>query len=254
MPVRWLHYIAPMTSPAPRKAPAKKRPIKPLARQLGYHHGDLRRALVTAARRIIETRGPAKLTLRETARVAGVSVAAPYRHFADMDALLATVLAEGFDELAAALEQARRGADSPAAGLPAVGKAYLAFAAAHAPVYRLMFSPLLDKTEHPELMAAGERALGVLMSTVIAGQKAGEVTDADPRLVALSGWSMCHGLASLHSDGVLASVMPVDLNTVAPTILDLLERGIARHGMAGSLPRDAETAPSTSVDAQDQEG
>lgn len=225
-----LHYIAPMTSPTPRKVPAKKRPIKPLARQLGYHHGDLRRALIKAARRIIETRGPAKLTLRETARVAGVSVAAPYRHFADMDALLAAVLAEGFDELAHALDRARCEAGSPAAGLPAVGKAYLEFAATHAPIYRLMFAPLLDKTEHPELMAAGERALGVLMATVVAGQDGGVVVAADPRLVALSGWSMCHGLASLHSDGVLASVMPVDLAAVAPAILDLLERGIALHG------------------------
>lgn len=244
MTLRRLHYIAPMTSPAPRKTPAKKRPIKPLARQIGYHHGDLRRALVAAARRIIETRGPARLTLRETAKVAGVSVAAPYRHFVDMDALLAAVLTEGFDELAAALDQARREAGSTAAGLHAVGRAYLVFAATHAAIYRLMFAPVLDKSQHPELMVAGERALGVLMASVMAGQEAGAITAADPRLVALSGWSLCHGLASLHADGVLASVMPVDLGDVAPAILDLLEQGVARSDRKMPPEATAPTRPS----------
>src|SRR5262245_17606369 len=143
------------------------------ARKKAYHHGDLRRALVDAATRIIEDEGPAGLTLREAARLAGVSVAAPYRHFADKDALLAAVVATGFLGLAEALQKARARAKNPEAALEAVGAAYLRFAEANAPVYRLMFGPMLDKTKHPELHAAGLAALNELLGAVADCQKEG---------------------------------------------------------------------------------
>jgi len=191
-----------------------------------YHHGDLPRALVTAAQQLIESGGYARLTLRETAQAAGVSVAAPYRHFADREALLAAVLAEGFRELARRTDDARRSAPDPMSGLMAVGLAYVAFAAEHPSIYRLMFGPECDKSSHPDLMAAGHAALGVLMDAVAACKTAGLIGNADVQQVALAGWSMSHGLASLHADGILAAAMPAEIDATARALIRMLVDGV----------------------------
>src|SRR5438132_8076471 len=127
-----------------------KRPPK-----AAYHHGDLARALVQAAHRLIEQGDSPRLTLREAAQAAGVSAAAPYRHFADREALLAAVLAGGFRELARRTDEARRAAPDPMSAVLGVGLAYVAFAGDHPRTYRLMFGPECDKTRYPDLMAAG---------------------------------------------------------------------------------------------------
>ncbi|MES2940328.1 MAG: TetR/AcrR family transcriptional regulator [Pseudomonadota bacterium] len=200
---------------------ARKAAAKP-----AYHHGDLARALVQAAQQLIELGGGARLTLREAARVAGVSVAAPYRHFADREALLAAVLAEGFRELTAMTDAARRAAPDPMAGLMAVGLAYVRFAAGHPQTYRLMFGPECDKAAYPELMAAGQQAFGVLVDAVTACQAAGLVgLQADVGQLALAGWALSHGLASLHADGMLEGRLPVGLERTAEALFTLLARG-----------------------------
>jgi AcrR family transcriptional regulator len=191
-----------------------------------YHHGDLPRALVEAAQQLIESGGYARLTLRETAQAVGVSVAAPYRHFADREALLAAVLAGGFRELARRTDSARRVAPDAMAGLMAVGLAYVAFAADHPSIYRLMFGRECDKSTHPELMAAGHEALAVLMDAVAACKAAGLIGNADVQQVALAAWSLSHGLASLHADGMLAARMPGDLDATARTLMRMLVDGV----------------------------
>ena len=208
-----------------RRAPTVATP------KAGYHHGDLARALVDAATQLVERAGPSALTLREAARLAGVSVAAPYRHFADRDALLAAVLTEGFDELAQGTDDARETALAEAgalAALRAVGLAYVQFAARRPSIYRLMFGPECDKAAHPGLMAAGHRALGVLVQAVRDAQAAGQVRPAPPEMVALAGWSLCHGLASLHTDGLLASSLSVPVEQAAGWLVDMLLVGAAQ--------------------------
>jgi len=198
-----------------------KKPLK-----AGYHHGDLPRALLEAAQRLIEAGGSARLTLRAAAQAAGVSVAAPYRHFADREALLAAVLAQGFRELARRTDSARRAAPDPMAGLMAVGLAYVGFAADHPSIYRLMFGPECDKSAHPDLMAAGHEALAVLIDAVAACKDSGLIVDADVQQVALAGWALSHGLASLHADGILADTMPGDLDTTARALFGMLVDGV----------------------------
>lgn len=164
--------------------------------------------------------------MRETAQAAGVSVAAPYRHFADRQALLAAVLAEGFRELACCTDSARRAAPDALAGLLAVGMAYVTFAAEHPAIYRLMFGPECDKSAHPDLMAAGHEALSVLTDAVAACKAAGLIGKADVQQVALAGWSLSHGLASLHADGILAATLPGDLHAHARALLRMLIDGV----------------------------
>jgi AcrR family transcriptional regulator len=192
-----------------------------------YHHGDLRRALVAAAARLIERGGGARPTLRAAAAAAGVSVAAPYRHFADRQALLAAVLAEGFRELARCTEEARSAGTEPMAALAATGVAYVRFAAGRPRTYRLMFGPECDKLAYPDLLDAGHAALAVLHRAVSDCSRAGMIDDAGVQQVALAGWSLTHGLASLHVDGLLAD-NPVarDLEATARTLVDMLVDGV----------------------------
>lgn len=212
----------------PRKTEAS--PCLPDQPKAGYHHGDLARALVVAATRLVESGGSSQLTLRAAARTAGVSVAAPYRHFADREALLAAVLVEGFLQLAKRTEAARRAAPDPLSALAATGLAYVQFAAAHPRTYRLMFGPECDKSRHPALMEAGHAALGVLLQAVADCAAAGLLRpDADAQQVALAGWSLTHGLASLHVDGLLAGkIANENLTATAQALNAMLLDGVRK--------------------------
>lgn len=162
-----------------------------------YHHGDLHAALVAAAESLLAS--GATLSLRSVAKAAGVSHAAPYHHFAGLDALLAAVAARGFDDLAAAMQGAQQGGDT-AATLVGHCSAYVAFALARPAVFRLMFSPLLQrKADHPALQVAADGSFQVLLQAARAHMAEG----ADE--LALAGWSLAHGLASLAVDGALST-------------------------------------------------
>lgn len=160
-----------------------------------YHHGSLRVALLEQARAILDEGGPASVTLRETARRAGVSATATYRHFRDKDALLAAVAAEGFEQFAVRLAASIQG------GRPftEMGRAYIKFALERPGLFRLMFSPLIQAREaHPDLAIASAKAFEVLNS---AAKTAGELsTGAPPSPIA--AWALVHGLSHLMLDGV----------------------------------------------------
>jgi AcrR family transcriptional regulator len=129
----------------------------------GYHHGNLRAALVQAAVALIARHGPAGFSVAEAARQAGVSPGAPYRHFRDSEALLAEVARQGFERFTAALEQAwAEGTPDPLAAYERLGRAYLAFAREEAAFYAAMFEARLAPAAHPGLQAASDAAFGVL--------------------------------------------------------------------------------------------
>src|SRR5208282_1111267 len=115
-----------------------------------YHHGDLSRALVEAARRILEAEGAAALSLRAVAREAGVSPAAPYHHFKDKTELLEAVAHEGWEALSQSIVEARRSAPTAGEALASIGVAYVNFAQANPALYRLMYHTSRDRTAMPE--------------------------------------------------------------------------------------------------------
>ncbi|TCZ66038.1 TetR/AcrR family transcriptional regulator [Roseicella aquatilis] len=165
----------------------------------GYHHGNLREALVQAAVALIGEHGPAGFSVAEAARLAGVSPGAPYRHFRDAEALLAEVARQGFERFAEALAAAwNDGSPDPLRAFEALGRAYLDFARTQSAYYAAMFETHLAPGEHPELQAAGDRAFGVLREAterLIARLPEGRRPPA--LMVALHVWSMAHGIASL---------------------------------------------------------
>lgn len=166
-----------------------------------YHHGDLKRALTSAALSLVAEKGPKGFTLTEAARRAGVSAAAPYRHFADKAELLATVAEQGFGDLHAALLAAADGASDPKARVVELGRAYVRWGVAHPDHYRVMFGSEISKADHPALAVAADRAFGDLLDAI-----AGLADGQDPRVVAAPLWALVHGVASLAIGGELSAV------------------------------------------------
>jgi len=175
-----------------------------------YHHGDLRRALVDAATRLVEAGGAYQASLRAIAREAGVSAAAPYHHFSDRDALLAAVATEGFDGLRERMKEGAESASSadPLDRLQAAGIAYVTYAVENPEIFRLMFSGLLaERSRFAGLETAASGAFGVLSDLLQpdGGVCTGAASEhrAQPSWVALASWSTVHGLAFLLIDGML---------------------------------------------------
>jgi AcrR family transcriptional regulator len=176
------------------------------ARRDSYHHGDLKRALTSAALSLVAEKGPKGFTLTEAARRAGVSAAAPYRHFADKAALLATVAEQGFRELHADLTAAADAEPDRLGRVIELGRAYVRWAIAHPDHYRVMFGAEISKATHPSLGAAGEEAFGDLLDAITRCQEAGIVDGQDPRELAAPLWALVHGVASLAIGGELRTV------------------------------------------------
>ncbi len=175
-------------------------------RRESYHHGDLKRALTTAALSLVAEKGPKGFTLTEAARRAGVSAAAPYRHFADKAELLATVAEQGFRELHTDLAAATDRTPDPKQRVIELGRVYVQWAVAHPDHYQVMFGPASLKDERPSLTLAGEQAFGDLLDAITECQKAGIVESRDPVEVAAPLWSLVHGIASLAIGGQLGAV------------------------------------------------
>ena len=161
-----------------------------------YHHGDLKRALTEAALGLVKDKGPKGFTLREVARRAGVSAAAPYRHFSDKAQLLAAAATQGFVQLHEALNAAAENTDLTRQVLD-MGRAYVRWAVTHPDYYQVMFGAELDKSDKPELLAAGARAFGDLLDVIVRCQEANLLPAGDPRDFAGPTWSLLHGIASL---------------------------------------------------------
>ena len=163
-----------------------------------YHHGDLRPALVDAAIDVIAERGVRDFSMAEASRRLGVTTAAPYRHFADRDELLAAVAARGLTVFAAMLSGAADAADTPAQRLAAMAGAYVRFAAQQRPLFDALFSSGLDKSRHPELQRAWE-PVDALLTTVPLEVCDGDSAAAEALSDAIE--ASAHGYAMLLTDG-----------------------------------------------------
>jgi len=165
----------------------------------GYHHGNLREALIAAALALIAEKGPAGFTVAEAARLAGVSPAAPYRHFRDAGALLAEVALRGFEHFADALGRAwNNGRPNPLGAFENVGRAYLAFARSEPAYYAAMFETRIAFEDYPALRAASDRAFAVLREAADGVAATLPKASRPPTLMmALHVWALSHGIASL---------------------------------------------------------
>ena len=175
----------------------------PEGQQRGYHHGNLRETLIRAALELIAQKGPAGFTFADAARWAGVSPAAPYRHFRDRDDLLANVALRGFAQFELALARAwDDGRPDAFAALERMGKAYLAFARTEPAYYSAMFEAGIAPDSTAELREAGDRAFAVLRNAAEKLCAQMPPLGRPPVLmVALHIWAMSHGIASLFGRG-----------------------------------------------------
>jgi len=169
----------------------------------GYHHGNLREALVAEAIRILSEKGLDGVTLAEAARMAGVSPAAPYRHFSDRSSLMAAVAREGFERFADHLSAAwDRGNGTPLEALNRIGRAYLDFAKKESALYAAMFESGVAHSSDPELSREANRAFYILKDACSdLHETLPENRRAPALMIALHVWSMAHGIASLFGRG-----------------------------------------------------
>ena len=198
----------------------------------GYHHGNLKEALIRAALDLIKEKGPAGFTFAEAARSAGVSPAAPYRHFRDRDELLADVARRGFEQFEAVLARAwDDGRPDPLAAFDRMGRAYLDFARREPAFYSAMFEAGISLDATPELRQASDRSFAVLRGAseiLVAKIPPGERPPA--LMVALHIWSMTHGIASLFGRG------DASRRTLPMSAEDLLEAGTLLYFRGLGLP------------------
>ncbi len=173
----------------------------PGAARRGYHHGNLREALIRAALDLIAEKGPAGFTFADAARSAGVSSAAPYRHFRDRQALLADVARRGFELFEQRLDGAWSGGrPDPFRAFENVGRAYLAFAREQPAFYSAMFEAGLPLDGEPELQQAADRAFAVLRRAADAFCARLPTERRPPALMmSLHLWALAHGIASLFA-------------------------------------------------------
>ena len=203
-----------------------------------YQHGDLRRALIQASLKLLSDGGVAGLSLRAAAELAGVSHAAPYRHFRDKSALVAAIAEEGFRLLTAEMRGAIAacGSSDLLARLRAAGSGYVTFALRHPAYFRIIFGEVTyaDKETEPEMRAlrvAGEEAYAVLRDLVAEGIRRGRLRAGDPDQLSLAAWSLVHGLSMLTISGHLSRLGanpadPATLQPVTAALIHLLETGI----------------------------
>jgi AcrR family transcriptional regulator len=175
------------------------------ARARGYHHGDLKVALVDAVEQVVRERGVGHVSLRAVARQVGVTHAASAHHFENKAGLLTAFATQGYSQLAGAVLVAideAQPVDGPSV-LEAVGRGYVRFAVANPGRFEVMFRLDLLNADDPEFVAASESAYSLLVSTVTRCQSEGFLGANDPEVVAVSAWSMVHGLAALWISGRL---------------------------------------------------
>jgi AcrR family transcriptional regulator len=176
-----------------------------------YHHGGLRRALLDTALDAVAEHGPVALSLRDVARRAGVSHAAPTHHFRDKTGLLTALAAEGWSLLADALAAtAERDAD-----FAELGVTYVVFATAHPAHFAVMRAPGLVRRDDPDLVAAQQRSAAQL--------RAGAARHSNPEaaadsMTALAGWALVHGLSALLLEGAVKPEPGTDVATLARKI------------------------------------
>lgn len=194
----------------------------------GYHHGNLRQALVEAALELIAANGPTGFTMAEAAKLAEVSAAAPYRHFTGRDELIAEVAAQGFDLFADVLAYAYDdGCPSPLAAFEAVGRAYLAFARKHPGHYIAMFESGVAPNQTPELARAADRANRVLIRAAEAlSARIPPERRPPPAMFSAHVSALSHGIVELYARGKPGARSPFSPEELLETGVGIYLRGL----------------------------
>lgn len=191
-----------------------------------YHHGNLRDALLQASLGLIRESGIREFTLREVARRAGVSHAAPYRHFREKAELLAAVAEDGFNRLTAAMQSAAAKSRDPFGRLQNAGLAYIDFAQEQPEHFLVMFTVDLDDNLHPSANAAADRCFAELLGLVTACHHAQKLKGPRPETSALIAWTQVHGIAELALRGQLGFRNGKELKDFAKLATDVVGRGL----------------------------
>jgi AcrR family transcriptional regulator len=204
--------------------------VKPPARR--YHHGDLKVALVDAVEQVVRERGVGHVSLRAVARQVGVTHAASAHHFENKAGLLTAFATQGYVQLAeavlAAIEEAQP-VDGPSV-LEAVGRGYVRFALANPGRFEVMFRLDVVNADDPDFSAASEGAYSLLVSTVARCEAEGFLGSNDPEVVAVSAWSMVHGLSALWISGRLGErIREKDPNRLADRVSRLFVDAVLRN-------------------------
>jgi AcrR family transcriptional regulator len=198
-----------------------------------YHHGDLRNSLLAAAEPLLVQKGVRELSLREVAKAAGVSHAAPYRHFRDKTALIEALSAEGFHRLRHGCEKAQaRHPTDPKRQLVEAGMAYLYFAREKPVIVQLMFGGVISPdSSGAELKQAADAAFESLVRIVGNGQKAGIYQKGDVITLTLTAWSAVHGLALMISAGMLRTKTKTrtQVKKLGESVADILLSGLIKR-------------------------
>ncbi|MCP3098692.1 TetR/AcrR family transcriptional regulator [Myxococcus sp. K15C18031901] len=189
----------------PKKRPAATKKAPKPAKPRGYHHLDLRRALLDAAIEFLREGDVTGLTIQVLARAAGVSPGAPYHHFPDKQSILAALATEGYALLAERVSRAVEDEPTVPGKLARIAAAYLSFAREHASHYRIMFLPdIEDRVRFASVHEASDRSLKVLFEVVAAGNPGAPADTVIAR--AIAALSLCHGFASLRAARVLGNI------------------------------------------------
>jgi AcrR family transcriptional regulator len=198
--------------------------------KISYHHGELRQALIDAARVLINERQGNDFSLSDACRRAGVSTAAPYRHFADKGEIINEVVAQGFKDMA---YRAKTEAEAFPPGAPdrivAVGRVYLAFAIGEPALFRMMFSQKSNPSGDDIATTTGKACFAYVLEEVVSYCTLHRV-EGDARMIAVQLWTLVHGAASLTIDGDYAKVAP-DID-----VTQMITSGAER--LLFALPRD----------------
>jgi AcrR family transcriptional regulator len=213
----------------------------------GYHHGNLKEALLQAALGLIAEKGPGGFTFADAARMAGVSPAAPYRHFRDRDELLSSIAQRGFEQFEAVLTQAwDDGRPETVTAFERVGRAYLGFARREPAYYSAMFESGLPVDLNPTLMAASERAFAVIRAAAerLAALTPPGVARPPAMMMALHIWSLAHGIASLFGRGDAAR------RKLPMAAEELLEAGVLIYLRGLGFSTDRKPAAETPADSK----
>jgi AcrR family transcriptional regulator len=215
--------------PADRKSPARRRS----ASARGYHHGDLRQALISAGLALVEEGGADALSVREVARRAGVSSAAPFRHFPSRIALLTAIAEEAMrrfhQEFVRVLESAP--ADDPLARFRAIGVAYLRWAFRNPTHFQVLSDrTLFDFDGATELRRRDQEIREAMEAAVTAAIRQGQLRSDDVRLLQLTGRGLVYGLARMQVDGHMPrwGIAEAEAEAMAEAALDLLAAGLAK--------------------------
>ncbi|MEM7718621.1 MAG: TetR/AcrR family transcriptional regulator [Pseudomonadota bacterium] len=171
-----------------------------------YHHGDLRAGLIEATRLLVEEKGPDGFSVSDACRLAGVSTAAPYKHFKDKNEMLVAMVLEGMERHRVRMMTALEGIpEGTPARVTALGREYVDFALRENGIFRLKFGGFTDRLEDPRLQAAGEQTFGIVLQEVAACLGETTVT-ADVRRRGFMLWSFVHGLSFLLVDQKLSAM------------------------------------------------